>query len=43
VHRAHGIQVLAVVGPAIAQIVSFNDAGLLPAFGLPLVYAVPAP
>ena len=43
VHRAHGIQVLAVVGPAIAQIVSFNDAGLLPAFGLPPVYAVPAP
>jgi RNA polymerase sigma-70 factor, ECF subfamily len=35
--RAHGIQVLTVSGPAIAQIVSFNDARLLPVFGFPPV------
>ena len=42
VHRAHGIQVLTIDGPSIAQIVSFNDARLLPAFGLPPVCEVPA-
>jgi RNA polymerase sigma-70 factor, ECF subfamily len=34
---AHGIQVLTMSGPAIAQIVSFNDPGLLAVFGLPPV------
>jgi len=43
VYRAHAIQVLTVTASGIAQIVSFNDAGLLPAFGLPPVYEVPAP
>jgi RNA polymerase sigma-70 factor (ECF subfamily) len=43
VYRAHGVQVLSIDGPAIAQIVSFNDARLLPVFGLPPVCEVPAP
>jgi len=44
-YRAHAIQVLTVAGtgPAIGRIVSFNDPGLLPAFGLPPVYEVAAP
>jgi RNA polymerase sigma-70 factor (ECF subfamily) len=35
VYRAHGIQVLTISGPRVARIVSFNDPGLFPAFGLP--------
>ncbi len=35
VHRAHAIQVLTVSGNRLRRIVSFNDAGLFPAFGLP--------
>ncbi len=45
VHRAHAIQVLTVTPSAITRIVSFNDPGLLAAFGLPPVFpgaAVPA-
>jgi RNA polymerase sigma-70 factor (ECF subfamily) len=40
VHRAHGIMVLTVTGSRVARIVSFNDPGLFPAFGLP--QALPA-
>jgi RNA polymerase sigma-70 factor (ECF subfamily) len=41
VHRAHAIQVLTFSDGGIGRIVSFNDAGLFPMFGLPGV-AVPA-
>jgi RNA polymerase sigma-70 factor (ECF subfamily) len=34
-YRAHAIQVLTVTGSSIARIVSFNDPGLFPVFGLP--------
>ena len=34
-HHAHAIQAVTVTGAGIARIVSFNDAGLFPAFGLP--------
>jgi RNA polymerase sigma-70 factor, ECF subfamily len=34
-YRAHAIQVLTVAGGSISRIVSFNDGGLFPAFGLP--------
>jgi RNA polymerase sigma-70 factor, ECF subfamily len=37
VYRAHAIQVLAVSGPLISHVVSFNDAGLAGVFGLPRV------
>ncbi len=39
VHRAHAIQVLTITGTAITRVVSFNDGGLLSAFGLPEVFA----
>ena len=35
VYRAHGIQVLTLAGTGVARIVSFNDPGLFPAFGMP--------
>jgi RNA polymerase sigma-70 factor (ECF subfamily) len=35
VYCAHGIQVLTLAGTGVARIVSFNDPGLFPAFGLP--------
>jgi hypothetical protein len=35
VHRAHAIQVLTFSVAGIGRIVSFNDAGLFPMFGLP--------
>jgi len=35
VPRAHAIQVLTLSGGGIGRIVSFNDAGLFPLFGLP--------
>ena len=35
VHRAHAIQVLTFRGTGIGRIISFNDAGLFPMFGLP--------
>jgi hypothetical protein len=35
VPSAHGIQVITVTASRIARIVSFNDPGLLTAFGLP--------
>ena len=35
VHRAHAIQVLTISAGRIARIVSFNDAALFPAFGMP--------
>jgi RNA polymerase sigma-70 factor, ECF subfamily len=34
-HHAHAVQVLTVAGAGIAHIVSFNQPGLFPAFGLP--------
>jgi RNA polymerase sigma-70 factor (ECF subfamily) len=34
-HRAHAIQVLTFSDAGIGRIVSFNDAGLFPMFGLP--------
>jgi RNA polymerase sigma-70 factor (ECF subfamily) len=37
VHRAHAIAVLTLAGSRIARVVSFNDARLFPAFGLPQV------
>jgi RNA polymerase sigma-70 factor, ECF subfamily len=40
-YRAHAIQVLAAHGGRISRIVSFNDAALFPAFGLPAEYSVP--
>jgi RNA polymerase sigma-70 factor (ECF subfamily) len=36
-HHAHAIQAVTFTGPGIARIVSFNDSGLFPAFGLPPV------
>jgi len=36
-HHAHALHVLTVVGAGIAHIVSFNQPGLFPAFGLPQV------
>jgi RNA polymerase sigma-70 factor (ECF subfamily) len=39
VYRAHGIQVLTVTAAGVARIVSFNQPGLFPAFGLPLTLA----
>ena len=36
-HHAHAVQVLTVAGAGIAHIVSFNQPGLFPAFGLPPV------
>jgi RNA polymerase sigma-70 factor, ECF subfamily len=35
VHRAHAIQVLTLGGSSLARVISFNDASLLAAFGLP--------
>ena len=35
VHRAHAIQVLTISAGRIARLVSFNDAALFPAFGMP--------
>ena len=43
VHRAHAIMVVTVRGGRIGRIVSFNDATLFPAFGLPAVYPGTAP
>ncbi len=46
VHRAHAIQVLTVRAARLAWVVSFNDPGLFPAFGLPdalPVTTAPAP
>ncbi len=40
VHRAHGIQVLTIAASRVARVVSFNDPGLVAAFGLP--QALPA-
>ncbi len=39
VHRAHAIQVLTVTGNRLSRIVSVNDAGLFPVFGLPGIAA----
>jgi RNA polymerase sigma-70 factor, ECF subfamily len=36
-HHAHAITVLTLTGSSVARIVSFNDPGLFPAFGLPQV------
>jgi RNA polymerase sigma-70 factor (ECF subfamily) len=36
-HHAHAITVLTLTGSGVARIVSFNDPGLFPAFGLPQV------
>jgi len=36
-HHAHAVQVLTLDGGSIAHIVSFNQPGLVPVFGLPLV------
>jgi RNA polymerase sigma-70 factor (ECF subfamily) len=41
--RAHAIQVLTVSAGQIARLVSFNDAGLFPAFGLPPTFPVAGP
>ena len=38
-YQAHAIQVLAVGGGRIGRLVSFNDAALFPAFGLPADYS----
>jgi RNA polymerase sigma-70 factor (ECF subfamily) len=35
IHRAHAIQVLTITAATVARIASFNDPGLLAAFGLP--------
>jgi RNA polymerase sigma-70 factor (ECF subfamily) len=35
VHRAHAVQVLTVPASGIAHVVSFNQPGLFPMFGLP--------
>jgi RNA polymerase sigma-70 factor (ECF subfamily) len=43
VFRAHAIQVLTVSAGQIARLVSFNDPGLFPAFGLPPIYPATAP
>jgi RNA polymerase sigma-70 factor (ECF subfamily) len=43
VFRAHAIQVLTVSAGQITRLVSFNDAGLFPAFGLPPTFPVTAP
>jgi RNA polymerase sigma-70 factor (ECF subfamily) len=43
VFHAHAIQVLTVSGGQITRLVSFNDAGLFPAFGLPPTFGVTAP
>jgi RNA polymerase sigma-70 factor (ECF subfamily) len=40
VYRAHAITVLAISGALITRIVSFNDGGLLPAFGFPRTFPV---
>jgi RNA polymerase sigma-70 factor, ECF subfamily len=40
VHRAHGIQMLTIAASRVARVVSFNDPGLVAAFGLP--QALPA-
>jgi hypothetical protein len=37
-YRAHGVVVLDVVKGQVAHIVAFNDASLVPMFGLPTVY-----
>jgi DNA-directed RNA polymerase specialized sigma24 family protein len=42
VFRAHAIQVLTVSAGQIARLVSFNDSGLFPAFGLPPIYPATA-
>jgi RNA polymerase sigma-70 factor, ECF subfamily len=45
VHGAHAIAVFTITGSAVARMVSFNDPGLFPVFGLPPVFpgaAVPA-
>jgi RNA polymerase sigma-70 factor (ECF subfamily) len=38
-HRAHGVAVLDIVQGRVSHIVAFNDASLVPVFGLPTVYA----
>ena len=43
VFHAHAIQVLTVSAGQIARLVSFNDSGLFPAFGLPPTFPVTAP
>ena len=43
VFRAHAIQVLTVSAGQIARLVSFNDSGLFPAFGLPPTFPATAP
>jgi RNA polymerase sigma-70 factor (ECF subfamily) len=43
VFRAHAIQVLTVSAGQIARLVSFNDPGLFPAFGLAPIYPATAP
>jgi RNA polymerase sigma-70 factor (ECF subfamily) len=40
--QAHAIQVLTVTEAGIAHIVTFQEAGLFPAFGLPPVLPAPA-
>jgi RNA polymerase sigma-70 factor, ECF subfamily len=43
VFRAHAIQVLTVSAGQIERLVSFSDASLFPAFGLPPTFGVPGP
>jgi RNA polymerase sigma-70 factor, ECF subfamily len=43
VFRAHAVQVLTVSAGQITRLVSFNDASLFPAFGLPPTFPVTAP
>jgi RNA polymerase sigma-70 factor (ECF subfamily) len=39
--RAHGLDVLSIVGGRIARIVAFNDATLVATFGLPETFPEP--
>ncbi|NUR91401.1 MAG: sigma-70 family RNA polymerase sigma factor [Nonomuraea sp.] len=41
-YRAHGVQVLTLIGDRVARITAFNDAGLIPVFGLEPVTAARA-
>jgi RNA polymerase sigma-70 factor, ECF subfamily len=41
-HHAHAVQVLSFAGPGIAHVVSFNQPGLFPAFGLPQILTASA-
>jgi RNA polymerase sigma-70 factor (ECF subfamily) len=43
VFRAHAIQVLTLTAGQVARLVSFNDAGLYPAFGLPPTFPAAGP